>query len=151
MAVLTDTLFAPPGATARRALLRGAAGLCAAGAALASCQPAHASGAVDAAPGPDAELIRLCAAYTAAVDAYNSYGGHVDPEDDVLWHAVEAIRDRVDELTARTLAGVVAKARVVRHLARQLDGSLDYGDSFTGDWPEQVVRDLLRLHGGAAA
>jgi hypothetical protein len=48
------------------------------------------------------------------------------------------------------LAGVVAKALVAQALAQQPGGE-DYCSSFTCDWPEQIIRDLLRLHGGTAA
>ncbi|WP_135469815.1 hypothetical protein [Crenalkalicoccus roseus] len=119
-----------------------------AGAAAASGIVHGCAGAI-AAPNPDARLIRLCAEYVEALAAYNRDGGQLECAEDPLWHAVAAAEARLDGLTAHTLPGVIAKARVAMHLARQPDGSEDFSSSYTGDWPEQVVRDLLRLQGGA--
>ena len=127
----------------RRALLAGTGAVSAAAAGAA----AHAPGAAGA--GPDAELIVLCGEYAAAVAAYNADGGLLELEDDPLWQAIVALRRRLDGLAACTLAGVVAKARVAQALAQQPERE-DYCSSFTGDWPEQVTRDLLHLHGGGA-
>ncbi|WP_376091247.1 hypothetical protein ACE7GA_21375 [Roseomonas sp. CCTCC AB2023176] len=93
---------------------------------------------------PDAELIRLCAAYVEAVDAYNRDGGHLECEDDPLWHAVAAVEEPLGELEPRTLAGLAAMARVAHFLAQQPCGE-NFSDSFTGDWPERVVRGVLTL------
>jgi hypothetical protein len=111
--------------------------------------PAAASAAPAA--GADAELIEMCADYIEAIDAYNADGGHLELDDDPLWHTVEAIEERLDGRAAGTLAGVVAKARVAACLARLPGGVEDFSDSIIGDWPEQVVRDLLALAEGAAA
>jgi hypothetical protein len=95
--------------------------------------------------GADAELIRLCSEYMEAVTAYDASGARLAPEDDPLWHAVEAIELRLDDLATGTLAGVVAQARAALSLARQPDGSEDFSTSYTGEWPERLVRDLLWL------
>lgn len=100
-------------------------------------------------PGADAELIRLCDEYLRALAAYDRDGGHVESADDPLCHALEALEQKLDGLEARTMEGVIAKARVALFSAQQLDGSEDFSTSYTGDWPEQVIRDLLRLHGQA--
>ena len=55
--------------------------------------------------GADAELIRLCSEYMEAVTAYDASGARLAPEDDPLWHAVEAIELRLDDLATGTLAG----------------------------------------------
>lgn len=129
----------------RRALLKIAA-TAAAAVPMGAAKPA---GARDTAA--DAELIALCGEYAAAVDAYNADGGDLELEDDPLWEAIERSGQRLDGLVATTMAGVLAKARVAERLAHQPDGRVDYCSSYTGDWPEQVICDLLRLCGGAAA
>lgn len=96
-------------------------------------------------PGPDADLIQLCSDYIEALDAYDREGGFLESELDHLWHAVEAIEERLDALTATTLDGIAAKARVALRLARQPSGREDFSRAYVGDWPEQVVRDLLRV------
>jgi hypothetical protein len=112
----------------------------------------HASAAT--APGqtesPDADLICLCGEYIAAVDAYNQDAGDIEPEDDPLWQAVEDLEAKLAGLNAQTLEGVAAKARVVMRLSRKTDGTHDFSSSYTGDWPGQVVRDLLRIAGSEA-
>jgi len=128
----------------RRALLTGAAAIGAVAAGGAAIAPAVAGA------GPDAELIALCGEYAVAVDAHNADGGHLEMEDCPLWQATEALRLRLDGMAACTLAGVVAKARVARTLAQQPSGE-DYSDAYTGEWPGEVVRELLRLSEGAAA
>jgi hypothetical protein len=99
---------------------------------------------------PDAELIRLCGEYVAAVDAYNQSIDEAEPEDDPLWQAVEDLEVKLAGLNAQTVEGVAANARVVMRLSRKTDGTHDFSSSHTGDWSEQVVRDLLRLMGDSA-
>ncbi|MFZ6762127.1 hypothetical protein [Pseudoroseomonas sp. WGS1072] len=96
-------------------------------------------------PHADAELIRLCGAYIEALDAYTDSGSQLDCEDDPLWQAIEALEEQLDGLTARTLDGVAALGRVAQRWALQQDGSENFDTSFTGDWPERVVRNVLRL------
>ena len=48
------------------------------------------------------------------------------------------------------MAGVVALCEVAMHWARQPDGTEDFNTSYTGDWPELVVRAVLRIAGGKA-
>lgn len=122
--------------SSRRSLLRGSI-------ALSFAAPVAAA----AAPSADAELIRLCDDYVRALAAYDRDGGHVDCDRDPLWHAVEAVERQLDGLEARTIEGVVAKARIALYSAQQPDGSEDFSDAYTGCWPEQIIRDLLRLHG----
>lgn len=98
-------------------------------------------------PDPDAHLVTLCADYIEAVRSYNEDGGTAEPEDDPAWAALNALEDRIEDTPAHTLAGVAAKSRVAAFLARNLDGTHHFGDSYTGRWPEMVVRDVLRLVG----
>lgn len=149
MAAGNDTPLAPPAATARRALLRGAAGLGVAGAAVASCQPAY------AADGSDAELIQLCAAWREALDremAVTDRLGRMMERDwsdadhalfDEAGGAVSELEGRVFGTKATTLAGIKAKA-----------GVLDYLDAAAGIPAEphqaaSLVADVLAF-GGAA-
>lgn len=122
-------------AASGRAVLMGAAAL-----------PVTAEFAAASPPHPDAELIRLCDAYLSAVAAYNASGGELEYEEDPLWLAIDHIREQLNEMAPETIDGVLAEARVAAWLAVQLDGSEDFSDSFTGDWPERVVRHLLRLN-----
>lgn len=131
----------------RRTLLARGAALGAAAALPAVTPPASAG----AGAGADAGLIALCEEYKAALAAYEADGGYLVTDDDPLWEAVEAVKRRLDGMAAATLAGVVAKARVARCLARQPGGREDYCSSFTADWPGEVVRDLLALADGRAA
>lgn len=92
--------------------------------------------AATAAPGPDAALIALCADYIANRDAFNSgaepEGG--GPLEAAFMRTFEAI----SEAEPQTMAGALAKARV----AKVEDDK---------EWAMDLVWDLLRLHGGAAA
>jgi hypothetical protein len=107
--------------------------------------------AIDIVRDPDAEVIRLCGEYIEAVTAYNAHhnahGGCLACEDDPLWHAILAVKQKLDGLAPRTIEGVAAKARVAVFLARQVDGSENFSESYTLDWPERVICDLLRLAG----
>lgn len=108
------------------------------------------AGATPPGGNPDADLIRLCGEYIQALDAYNREGGALEQEEDPLWEAVEALEDQIAGLQAQTFGGLVAKARVAAHQARQDDGSYDFSTTHTGEWPGQVVQDLLRIIGEAA-
>jgi hypothetical protein len=107
--------------------------------------PAIAASALALQAGADAELVRLCAAYTAALDVIDNSKSVLEPDDNPAWRAAQAMEDRLLEIPATTFEGLMAKARVAQHQARQPDGSENYSDSYTGCWPEQIVRDLLRL------
>ena len=107
--------------------------------------------AIDIVRDPDAEVIRLCGEYMQAVDALNAHGGRLECEDDPLWHAISAVKRKLDGLAPRTIEGVAAKARVAVFLARQVDGSENFSEGFTLDWPERVVRDILRLADAGAS
>jgi hypothetical protein len=115
--------------------------------------PALAASAPGAAqPNLDAELIALCDRYIAALHAFNTDPEERDHDDSPLGAAVDALADALDEAPApRTLAGVLAEARVARFLARQPDGSLEYEDPFTLGWCEVVIEDLLRVMGEGIA
>jgi hypothetical protein len=121
----------------RRALLAGAAALPAVAAAAHAAVPS---------PHPDAELVDACDAYMRAVETYNRSGSVLEYEDDPLFWAVTAAMDRIHQLDATTMAGVVAMASVAEYLSRQPDGSVNYSDSFTGDFPAWVIEAVLRLN-----
>lgn len=99
---------------------------------------------------PDALLIRRCAAYIAAWEAQELHGGHEELEDCPYAQALAAAGDGLAATPAHTLAGIRAKALVAKVMATQPNGSLDYGDAFTGRWPAYVITDVLRLTGGIA-
>ena len=94
--------------------------------------------------------IRLFAEHIDALTIDDCDGGYLECGDDPLWHAVEAIEQQLNGLSARTMAGVAAKAQVALHKAHQLGGSETFSDAYIDDWPGQVLRDLLRLRRHAA-
>lgn len=110
--------------------------------------PTFAAGLGSVQANADAELIRLCAAYITASDIYNADCSGLNYEVDPLWHALERLEAQLEDLTASTFEGLLAKARVAQHQARQPDGSENYKSSFTGDWPERIIRDLLAMAEG---
>ena len=118
------------------------------GAALVSpAAPAGASPTRLAAPLPaaelDAELIEACSSHIAALDAYDRHGGRLEPEEDPLWHAVEATEATMDKAEPVTLAGLRALAEVARHRAEK--PGADWSDGFTGDLPARVCMAALAL------
>ncbi|MBR0660221.1 hypothetical protein [Neoroseomonas oryzicola] len=94
----------------------------------------------------DAAMIALCAEYRAVLDRYDAGEG---PDGKGLWDDVMRLRNRLEEWEPQTIEGVVALARIAMHEAQQPDGSENFGDSFTGAWPELVVRGVLRVAGRA--
>jgi hypothetical protein len=101
-------------------------------------------------PCPDAELVRRCHAY---IDALDSFEQHGKAEDGCpYWAAVHDTRAAAEDLEPETFAGVYAMALVAQREARQLDGSENWSESFTGDWPRRIGEAVLHLvPGGRAA
>ena len=97
---------------------------------------------------PDAALIAAYDNYVRALATYNQHGGQTfDPNDDPLWHALEAAEERAADIPAETMAGLAAKARAAAAAGRMPDGSVNLGDSYAGNWPRRLVCDVLRLSG----
>ncbi|MDQ1081421.1 hypothetical protein [Pseudoroseomonas cervicalis] len=96
--------------------------------------------------GDDAELVRLCDEFLAAKRKFDEEGGHTDVDDDPLYDAMNAARERVAGIQATTMAGVVAKAKVAADWIRLPNGIVDF-DHFGGYWAEQVIGDVLRIAG----
>lgn len=102
---------------------------------------------------PDAELIAACEAYIAAFEASDaSESDRID--DDPLFLAVCDAEQLAFSLEPKTLAGVVALARVAKHQAET--ASADHGmerwsTSYAGEWPARVCLALLRLAEAEAA
>ncbi|MBU8538265.1 hypothetical protein [Falsiroseomonas tokyonensis] len=90
----------------------------------------------------DAELVRLCATYQAAVDAYNADSGKLEAVDDPLWHRVQELEAKIDGIQPAGLAGVMAKARIAHVRAKA-------GES--EPWATDVLNDMMRLFGPATA
>ena len=148
MATGNDTLCAPFSATARRALLGGAAVLGTAFATASSCQPVLAAGA-------DAGLVALCAAWRRALAREMAVTDRLFATHERDWS--DADRDLFDEVgadvsdlerrvfgtRATTLAGIKAKAGVLGHLSAAAGVPTE---------PEQaasLVADVLAFGGGA--
>lgn len=96
-------------------------------------------------PSPDADIIRLSAEIIEATKISEASGSSLDCEDDPLWQRVKGLEEELSARTARTMEGLAAKARVALFRARRPDGSEDFDTSYTGDWPEQIVRELLEM------
>lgn len=97
----------------------------------------------------DAELVRRCGAYIAAMARFEADpAAHAD-DDCPVWQEVcdtcDAAGDLADTRGASTLAGIRAMAEVARVQAQQADGSEDYGDSYTGEWPARVTRAVVAM------
>ena len=102
---------------------------------------------------PDADLIRICAEHIVNWDAYNRYGGHLEPAVDPLWLAYERTLDFISEARPETLAGLAAKARAAKIEALIDERGTKEDLEFTGmhgQWAWDLVNDLVRLQGGRA-
>jgi hypothetical protein len=93
----------------------------------------------------DTRLVRAGAAYIEATKAYDRDGGRLECKDDPLWWAVESAEAALTELSPQTWADVRALAEVARYKAIMPDGSMDWSESFTGDFPAMVCQAVLRL------
>ncbi len=97
---------------------------------------------------PDAELIAACDRYIRAMDAFEDDDSDLDFNVNPLCHAMEAAEEAAQDIPAQTMAGVIAKARVAVAMGTSRDGTVRLGNSYAGEWPGDVVRDLLRLVDG---
>jgi len=100
-----------------------------------------------AAPTPDAELIRICEAHPAVMDAVSDLGSGRD--DCPYWKAYERSRDAIFDAKPVTMAGMLAKARAAKAEARTPSGVEDPDNSPAELWAWDLVNDLLRLEGMA--
>lgn len=96
----------------------------------------------------DAELIRLCAEHVANLAAYSHSDDRTDC-DDPLWQTCLRTEAAINALPPKTLAGVVAKARVAK--AEAIETSAEAAEVWEGTsgavWARDVINDLLRLYG----
>jgi hypothetical protein len=99
-------------------------------------------------PGPDADLIALCAAHPALIDAVNA--SLIDLDTCPAWHAYEVSRDAIHAARPVTLEGMRAKALAAKAEARDPDGSEEPDSCPAETWAWDLVNDLLRLTGGVA-
>ena len=97
-------------------------------------------------PDPDAELIQLCTDYQRAVEHYNAVCEAEAPRGPAFEDMMD-LEARILDIDAQTLQGIVAKARIALFLAQMPDGSLNFDEEAVTDFPEQVIRDLLRVCG----
>ncbi len=96
---------------------------------------------------PDAALIALCTSHVRNLDAYNSHGGRLEPEDDPLWLAYSATRDAISEARPQTMRGMLAKAQAAKFEARIPEGGENPSGTPAEGWAWDLVQDLLRLEG----
>ena len=96
---------------------------------------------------PDADLIALCEAHPALIEAVNADDGDCG-DDDPVWAAYVASRDAISEAKPQTTAGMRAKALAAKAEARTPDGSELPESTRGGVWAWDILHDLLRLSGG---
>jgi hypothetical protein len=100
-----------------------------------------------ATPDPDAELIRLCDQHSANVQAYNDGPDRYPDDPDPLGDILDASRDALLNTRAKTMDGVLAKARLATRQAEIDMLGDDWDSSDAGTWAQSAVKDLLRLFG----
>jgi hypothetical protein len=91
---------------------------------------------------PDAELVQACRDHVAAYLACEKHGDHERASTCEFYRRVDATEAKALAMPARTWAGVRAKAEVARFFAAR---NSDWSESFTGDWPAAVCKDVIRL------
>ena len=103
---------------------------------------------------PDAELIAACVQHVANLDALNA-SNEIDQnaatgKDGPLALAYERTKGIISAAEPQTLTGILAKVRVAKREALNLNGEEDWGCSMGEVWAPQIANDLLRVVGGAA-
>ena len=103
---------------------------------------------------PDAELIAACVQHVANMDALNA-SNEIDQNaatgtDGPLTLAYERTKGIISAAEPQTLTGILAKVRVAKYEALNLDGEEDWGCSMGEVWAPQIANDLLRVVGGAS-
>lgn len=93
---------------------------------------------------PAKDLATLCSEYLALSRAFEASDATCE-DDDPVWQAVTAAEDRIYKRRPKTMADILALAKVSEYQARQPDGSMNYSDSFTGQIPARIIECLLRL------
>jgi hypothetical protein len=94
---------------------------------------------------PAEDLATLCSEYLALSRAFEASDDATCEDDDPAWQAVTAAEDRIYKRRPKTMADILALAKVAEFQARQPDGSMNYSDSFTGQIPARIIECLLRL------
>ena len=100
--------------------------------------------------GDDAELIRMCDAHAAKIDAANALVEDDDDQPDQ--QAYDRSYEFISNTKATTLGGVIAKARAAKAEAirANLNGEEQWSNSPAETWVEDIANGLLEL-GGAAS
>jgi hypothetical protein len=108
-----------------------------------------------AAPNPDAELITACDAYIRAWTSYNDdvhlrsglSRAEADELDRETLQRLVAFERRTEDFTAKTVASVVAEARVAKCVGWNPTGLSSFDGGEGSEWTERVMWSLLRVHG----
>lgn len=95
--------------------------------------------------GLDEDLIWWCEETIAARAVLNAPGGHEYGAESEEFLRLTQSAEQAADRPAKTLAGVLALARVARESGRTCNGEVDWDD--TGPFAGMVVEDLLRLCG----
>ena len=97
---------------------------------------------------PDAAIIHLCARHPALLAL-----AHFERDDDAApaWLAYDRSRKAIDQCQPKTLAGLMAMARVAKWEVRKPDGG-EYNHEGTpaSGWAWQIVNHLLAIEGELA-
>lgn len=102
---------------------------------------------------PDAELIRVCEQHVANLEAYLAsdegdrlFEDRLDAHSGPLCQAYHQTIDFISDAKPKTLAGILAKARVAKREAwGGPDGEESFGGTVAENWAPDIVNDLLRL------
>ncbi len=102
--------------------------------------------AADAVPYPDADLIAACAQYPMVEAALGTEADENGP----CHAAYDRVFTIIESTSARTMEGILAKARTAAFATKARDGEFHWEGSVGEYWAFGVVEDLLRLHGEVA-
>jgi hypothetical protein len=97
---------------------------------------------------PDADLIRICDAHAALMDAVNN--DPRDSDEDPNWPAYEQSFRAISATQPKTLEGMMAKARAAKAEARRPDGTEEHRGTTGEVWARDLVNDLLAIGGKVA-
>jgi hypothetical protein len=101
-----------------------------------------------AAVNADADLIRICDAHAALMDAVNN--DPRDSDEDPNWPAYEQSFRAISATQPKTLEGMMAKARAAKAEARRPNGTEEPAGSMGEVWAWDLVNDLIALGGRGA-
>ncbi len=131
----------------RRAALGAASALAVIGGASAA-EAAATTPHIPTPPYPDAALIAACAEHIVNYDAYGASDEMDDESQNPAWQEYHRTMLMIKASRAHTMEGILAKARVTKHIAQGAPGWPESAQNCgAGVWAFDLMNDLLRLHG----